>query len=294
MTLNQLLYFQTVARCQHFRLAAAELNISQPSLSRSISNLEEELGVILFERHGRTISLTKYGRIFLEHTGRILDDVSLARKQMQKLSGSAGHVDIAYVFPLAERYIPHLVRQFLSHDKNKDVTFRFHQKHTAELVDGLKSERYDIILGSYVENEPDIQFTPILNQEMIIITPLGHPLTKKDALTLRDLEQYPIIGYDRFSGLGRFTNRTYDSYSIHPDIICESPDENAIASLVAENFGIALVANVDSLDHFPLERLHLTDINLQHTVYLGYLKRHYQIPAVKNFISFIKKEGTRI
>lgn len=294
MTLNQLTYFRTVARCQHFRLAAAELNISQPSLSRSIANLEEELGIILFERHGRTISLTKYGRIFLEHTERILSEVALAEKQMKRLSGNAGHVDIAYVFPLAERYIPHLVRRFLNNDKNKDITFTFHQKHTADLVTGLKSEQHDVILGSYVENEPDIQFVPILDQEMIIITPVGHPLAEKKEPALRDLEHYPIIGYDRFSGLGRFTNRTYEAYALHPDIICESPDENAIASLVAEDFGIALVADVDSLDHFRLERLHLADISLQHTVYMGYLKSHYQIPAVKNFISFVRKEGSHI
>ena len=89
MTLNQLIYFQAVARRQHFRIAASELNISQPSLSRSIANLEEELGIILFERHGRTVSLTKYGRIFLEHTERILSEVTLAEKQMKRLSSSA-------------------------------------------------------------------------------------------------------------------------------------------------------------------------------------------------------------
>lgn len=65
MTLNQLLYFRQVARSQHFRLAAEQLNISQPSLSRSISNLEEELGVLLFERQGRTVTLSKYGKNFL-------------------------------------------------------------------------------------------------------------------------------------------------------------------------------------------------------------------------------------
>ena len=77
MTLNQILYFQTVARHQHFRLAAAELSISQPSLSRSIAVLEEELGIILFERKGRTVTLTKYGKLFLEHADRILDEVRL-------------------------------------------------------------------------------------------------------------------------------------------------------------------------------------------------------------------------
>ena len=127
-----------------------------------------------------------------------------------------------------------------------------------------------------------------------MITPVGHPLVTKEEITLHDLERYPVIGYDRTSGLGRFTKQTYASYGINPNIFCESPNENAIASLVAEDFGIALVADTDTLDHFQLERLHLSDITLHHTVYMAYLKGHYQIPAVKNFISFIKKEGTSV
>ena len=294
MTLNQIVYFQTVARCQHFRLAASELNISQPSLSRSISNLEDELGIVLFERKGRTVTLTKYGRIFLEHADRILNDVALAEKQMKRLAGSSGHVDIAYVFPLAAWYIPHMVRQFLAGGSNEKISFNFHQTNTYEMVNGLKAENYEVIFGAYVEDEPGIEFVPILKQEMIIITPLGHPLASKENVSLKDLEGYPVIGYDRNSGLGKFTLRTYASYSLQPNIICESPDENAIASLVAEDFGIALIADVDILEHFQLEKLHLTDISLQHTVYMGYLRDHYQIPAVRSFISFIKKEGTRI
>lgn len=294
MTLNQLIYFQTIAKYEHFRLAAAELNLSQPSLSRSIATLEEELGVILFERNGRNVNLTKSGKVFLEHVDRILEEVHIAQKQMQKLSGDAGHIDIAYVFPLAASYIPHTVRRFLNKPKNKNVTFNFHQSHTGEMIRGLKNEHYDVIFGSYVEGEPEIQFIPIMAQEMIVITPIGHPLASKKEITLHDLERYPVIGYERASGLSRFTKQTYVSYGINPDIFCESPDENAIASLVAEDFGIALVADTDALDHFQLHRLHLSDISLHHTVYMAYLKGHYQIPCVKNFISFVKKEGTLV
>ena len=114
MTLNQLLYFQTTAKLQHFRQAATALNISQPSLSRSISTLEEELGIILFERNGRNIHLTKYGRIFLEHVDRIMSEVQTAENHMRQLAGDEGDIDIAYVFPLANHYIPHMVRRFLS------------------------------------------------------------------------------------------------------------------------------------------------------------------------------------
>ena len=153
MTLNQILYFQTVARHQHFRLAAAELSISQPSLSRSIAVLEEELGIILFERKGRTVTLTKYGKLFLEHADRILDEVRLAQKHMKKLSGNAGHVDIGYVFPLAAHYIPHTVRRFLSTQKNKDVTFNFHQSLDICTADCDRKKSY---CGQYGETSADI------------------------------------------------------------------------------------------------------------------------------------------
>lgn len=98
---------------QHYHQAAKELNISQPSLSRSISNLEDELGLKLFVKKGRNIELTKYGHLFLEHVNRILEEVKITLDKMHSLSSSSGgHIDIGYVFPLAKSYIPHMVRSF--------------------------------------------------------------------------------------------------------------------------------------------------------------------------------------
>ena len=80
MTLNQLGYFYQAAVLQHFNQAAEKMNISEPSLSRSISSLEDELGVTLFEKRGRNVILTKAGEIFLEHATQILDDRSEERR----------------------------------------------------------------------------------------------------------------------------------------------------------------------------------------------------------------------
>lgn len=288
MTLNQLTYFQAVAELQHFRQAAERLNISQPSLSRSMSSLEEELNIILFEKQGRNVVLTKPGRAFLEHVNKILDEVHVAEYKMKQLAGSGGHIDIAYVFPLANFYIPHTVRTFLDEDKNKHVTFNFNQTHTADMVAGLKADRHDVIFGSFVPNEPDITFIPILRQDMVIITPKDHPLTMQKKVSYQDLSKYPLIGYDRSSGLGGFTNRFYQEQKLKVNITCECPDENAISSLVSENFGIALVAHVDAINNADVAILPLHDMQLAHTVYMGYLKNKYQIPAVKRFIHFVE------
>ena len=294
MTLNQLLYFRTVAAHQHFRQAAAELNISQPSLSRSIASLEEELNIILFERQGRNVRLTKYGRIFLEHAERILQETETALFRMHQLAQDEGHVDIAYVFPLANRYIPHTVRRFLSQDRYKNITFSFHQLHTHQLIEGLKKELFDLVFCSYMENEPNIKFIPIIHQNMTVITPKGHPLCAKDAVSLSELSAYPLIGYDKSSGLGKYTRQIFSSHGITPNFICESPDENAISALVEEDFGIALVADTEAIHKRNIRILPLRDIHLVHTVYLAYLKDHYMIPAVRNFLQFIIKDGTHL
>lgn len=291
MTLAQLTYFQKIAQLEHFSRAAEELNISQPSLSRSINTLEQDLGLPLFEKQGRNVVLTKYGRIFLEHTDRILEEVRTAERKMQYLTQDGGHVDIAYVSPLANYYIPHTVRSFLNLEENKNVTFSFSQARTSDLIAGLKNDTYDVIFGAYVEDQPSIHFTPILKQEMLIITSPTHPLAEKESVPFEVLGKYPLIGYDQYSGLGLYTRKLYRQHHITPTLVIDCPDEYSIAALVAENFGIALVADVDTIRDARIRRLSITGENIIHTVYMAYRKNNYLIPAAKRFLTFVKQQG---
>ena len=287
MTLNQLRYFQAVARLQNFRAAAEELYISQPSLSRSIDSLEDELGVVLFERAGRGIALTGSGRLFLEYTNRILDECDIAIYKMKELSSTGGRIDIGYVFPLANYYIPHKVRSFLDIPGNEHVTFGFTQIRTSSIIKDIKTGKLDVGFCAYSDNEEEVEFVPILKQEMVIITSNEHPLADKDELSIKELGRYPVIGYDRVSGLGGYTNRLYRNMGIKPDILCECSDENSIQALVREQFGIALVAKVDILNKNYLKIHKVSDAELIHYVNIAWLKNHYLMPATKRFIDFM-------
>ena len=273
MTLNQLGYFYQAAVLQHFNQAAEKMNISEPSLSRSIAALEDELCVTLFEKRGRNVILTKAGEIFLEHATQILDDVKRAENKMHHLATDGGHIDIAYVSPLAREYI----------------TFNFNQDITSVNIEGLKKGAYDLIFGSYSANEPNIEFVPIIKQEIVAILPAGHPLSRKEALQAADFADYQVLGYNRHSGLGKYTRSFFKEHGIAPNFICESPDENGIASLVAQGFGIALVADVDTIyrDEICIRPL-ISSESFSHTVYMGYMRGKYQLPAVQRFIAFVR------
>ncbi len=293
MTLNQLTYFYKAATLEHFNLAAEQLHISEPSLSRSIHSLEDELGLTLFEKRGRNITLTKAGKLFLFHTEKILSDVSAAELKMKELSSDGGHIDIAYVAPLARKFIPGMVRSFLKQKENKNVVFNFYQNYTAKNLQGLKSGAVDLIFGSYVENEPTIEFVPISKQAMVVILPIDHPLAKYDVLDHHVFSQYPVAGYDHSSGLGRYTSSYFAEHDITPDIICESPDENSIASFVAEDFGIALVADVHAIHREDIViRPLIPEETFYHQVYMAYQKDIYQLPAVQRLINFIKDNSS--
>ena len=152
MTLNQLTYFYHAATLQHFNQAAEKANISEPSLSRSIAALEAEFNVILFEKKGRNVQLTKAGNVLLKHATYILNEVQATENKMHQIATDGGHIDIAYVSPLARNYVPRTVRAFLSKSQNKNVIFNFHQDITSKNVEGLKLGNYDLIFGSYAEN----------------------------------------------------------------------------------------------------------------------------------------------
>ena len=289
MTLNQLQYFYQAAKTQHFNHAADNLSISQPSLSRAIASLENELGVILFERMGRNVSLTKAGQVFPEQTEKILEDIAVAERKMHQLAASGGEISIAYVFPLSSDFIPSSAREFIQMEENQGITFTFAQGLSAENIDGLKSGKYDVIFGTRDPSEMSIRFVPVMQQNMVVIMPADHELSEKEYIEAEIFKRYPLLTYDRTSGLGKETRTFFRRYGVQPKIICESPDENGIASLVRENFGIALVADIDYT--------HLKDIVVKplapeqafsHTVYMGYLAGKYQIPAVSRYITFIQ------
>ena len=291
MTLNQLYYFKTVAQYENYHQAAEQLFISQPSLSRSMASLEGELGVRLFEKAGRGIVLTKAGYLFLEYAQRITEDCEIAVHKMQEMGRDGGRIDIGYVFPLANNYMPHHIRSFLNEKENKNVTFGIAQGNTAQMIAKVKTGQVDVAFCGFTPEEPELEFYPVLSQEIVVIVPKEHPLAAQDNVSIMDAVKYPMVGYERKSWFGEYTANLYRRLEVRPNIIFECPDENSIQALVRENFGVAVVANVDMLDERAVKILHIEDAALSNQVFMVWKKDHYQLPSTTRFIEYMKKQS---
>ena len=288
MTLNQLRYFLAVAEHENYRRAAEKLYSSQPSLSRSISSLEAELGVLLFDKSGRGIELTKEGRLFLIHAERIIRECDVALNRMQEIAKGGGQVDIGYVYPLANHYIPHLVRSFLKQEENEGISFNFYQGHTPAIIAKLKMGELDVGFGGHIPDDEDLDFYPIIKEELVIITPKGHPLDSQDSISINELNNYPLISYERGAWMGKYMVRLCAKLSLSPDVAFECPDEHSIHALVSEGFGIALVPNIDELDEGKITLHRVKDLELYHHTYMICMKNHFLMPAAKHFKEYVE------
>ena len=138
MNLSQLYYFSKLADLQHYTRAAKELFITQPTLSGSISSLENELGVALFQKKGRNVELTKYGAEFLEYVNAALEQLDKGVAVMKSYSGESdgGLIDLGCIITVQTDYIPQLLNQYhRSSDHRYD--FNISQKRSQELLGSL-------------------------------------------------------------------------------------------------------------------------------------------------------------
>ena len=123
MNLYHLRYFVTLAHLEHYTKAADVLAITQPSLSHAISSLEEELGVKLFEKNGRNVSLTKYGKSFLEDVEQTLNRLDSSVNGLQLAGKGEGQIDVAFLRTLGVDFMPKIIRSFLNANKGKQIHF---------------------------------------------------------------------------------------------------------------------------------------------------------------------------
>ena len=292
MNLNHLSYFRVLAKLEHYTQAAEELSITQQSLSHAMSALEKDLGTYLFEKQGRNIKLTKYGKIYYEYVDKALSELERGEKKLKELTNvSTGTIELGYIYTLGPNFVPKLIKNFTNADENKNIKFLFGQGTTQSLIKDLKEEKYDMVFCSLVDDEPDIEFIPIANEELVVIVSNEHPLAKNEFIDLSEVGNYPFIGFSEKSGIRSLISDLFKEVDINPNIICEVEEDNAVAGLVEINYGIAVVPKISSLKYYNVKVLPIINPKHERFIYLATLKNRYLTPSVNLFKKYSIEYG---
>ena len=280
MNLSQLQYFKVLAQEEHYTRAAQMLSITQPSLSHAISQLEQELGTRLFEKKGRNVVLTRYGKMFLPYVEESLKVLNEGVQRIQEVNGSRhGIIHLAYIYTMGSEFAPKLVRKFLDAYPDYDIEFHFTVGTTGEIIDGLKDDKYDIVFSSYKDGEQDIDFKKIANQKLVLAVPMDHPLSIKDS-----------VYFEKGSGLRPVIDQMFEEIGQFPKVAFEMEEDSSMAGLVAQGFGIAVMPDIPILRSLSVKTLDIYNPPYERAVYLATLKQRYLSPVAKAFIRFVIEE----
>lgn len=289
MNLNHLYYFRMLAKEEHYTKTAKMLSITQPSLSHAISCLEEELGVKLFEKQGRNAKLTKYGALFLRYVEQSLAMLDEGKKILTEASGmNGGYIDIGYIYTLGSHFIPQVINDYTKKKGENQIKFSFGQGTTRQVIKALKEGKYDFVFSSYVRGEEELDFFPVAEEELVLITPKEHPLANYKSIHLAETINYDYIYFSRSSGLRPVIDRLFAKIKRQPKIAYECEEDSSVAGLVAAGFGIAIMPKIPLLDTMDVCVLPISAPEIQRYVYLVTRKKKYLAPVAEDFVSFVK------
>ncbi|WP_010631500.1 LysR family transcriptional regulator [Sporolactobacillus vineae] len=292
MNLKQLYYFRDLAETENYSLSADRLTITQPTLSHAISLLQSELGVLLFEKQGRNVHLTHYGKCYLTYVRKALDELKKGKAALDTLiDPHSGTIELAFIYTMGAAFVPKMVREFSDKPVYGRIRFSFHQGTTQDVTNKLIDESCDLAVCSYAEGHPEISFTPVYREELVLITSKNHPLAKYDRIDLRQTTDYPYILFNRKSGLYPYIRDTFRSLRLQPKIACIVEEDQAMAGLVSINYGIAIIPKMKMLDTFDVKILKITNKIPARIIYLAYLKHSFMSPAADAFKDFLLKQN---
>lgn len=288
MNLRQLEYFKELSETEHMTQAAQKLNITQPTLSHAIKSLEEKLGVQLFRKKGRNIELTKYGRMFYQTVSNVLLDLEEGVNAIKDdISPISGNIDLGFTYTMSLEIIPKMVTGFHKDNRFKNIRFSFKQGNSTELIERLLNEEIDLAICSKISDDPRIEYTLFVEEEIVIITPKDHPLAVHDELDLNALKPYPFIGFNDKSGLRPTIDALFMNAGFKPDVKYQVEEDQALASLVQFNFGVALSPNIPTLDVYDVKVIKIKNPSIRRFLYIAMLRQNFISQTVESFCEYL-------
>ncbi|WP_211748599.1 LysR family transcriptional regulator [Paenibacillus sp. Marseille-Q4541] len=292
MELLQLQYFQTVARLEHMTRAAEELNIAQPSLSKTISRLEEDLGVPLFDRQGRQVRLNLFGQAFLERVDKAFLELQEGRREIRQLAGlQEGSVTLAVSLP---HLLPGLLGPFLT--EYPLVRLRQRIGSAVSMKRQLENGEVDLCLSSVPIEGTEVEWEPMLEEEIYLLVPSSHRFAGRDSLPLAEASEERFISMNAGHDFRVLTDQLCLEAGFTPFTAFEGDEPQVIGSLVRRGLGVSFVPSLSITRPLSseLSMVRLSGPHCFRTIGMGYNRRRYLSQAAQQFREYTRNHFSNI
>ncbi|MBV7389651.1 LysR family transcriptional regulator [Enterococcus sp. ALS3] len=291
MNLRQLEYFLTLAETEHMTKAAKELKTSQPNISHAMSSLEQELGIALFEKEGRNIKLSRYGKIFYSYVAPSLKEIGEGQKFLQEIAKpTTTEIKFGFIYTMGSKVAPKIVKDFIEEHPEGLIQFEFFQGTSAQMIQMLKDDVIDVGICSKVQQSSEIQYSIIYQEKLVLVVPEKHPLALLEQTYLADIINYPLVYFTKYSGLRTYLDEVMTDLDLHPKIACELDEDHSVLGFVENNFGIAIMPDIPSISSYKVKKIEIEDSLPDRNIFLATRKNKIPLPIVKEFWDFCRHQ----
>ena len=290
MEIRDLQYFCLTAEYEHVTKAADKLGVAQPFLTKIIGQLENEVGVPLFDNIGRKIKLNHYGEIFYAHAKKILAEIDNLRNDIDE--SIERHTHTIKIFTNIELHYPEIVMEYQR--LNPDFKVAITNASREEILDALKTGDADFGLCSPPLNEDPakgIKTEIVFCEGSCAMLPPNHPMLNKKSLTFDDMNGEAMVTTSKESALRQNLDQSMEKYNYHPRIVCESNDINLLIRAVKSGLGFAVLPR-SVMFSIPSIRKYCVESGYSDTfgyVGLSFVTVQSDVRDSSGFVEFVKQ-----
>jgi LysR family transcriptional activator of glutamate synthase operon len=291
MELRQLQYFIEVAKREHVTEAAHTLHVAQSAVSRQIANLEDELGVPLFIREGRSVKLTPVGKIFLQHAKMAIQEIENAKQKIKEfLDPERGTIRVGFTSSLAAHTLPTVISAFRA--RYPDIGYQLRQGANKQLIESVISGEIDLaFLGPVPTNVKEVRGDILFSENIVALLPANHLLADKQTLRLSELQSDSFVLFPPGFVLRDIVVNACSQMGFVPKVSFEGEDIDAIKGLVSAGLCVTLLPEVTLIDNVPRGTVKIPIIEPNVTRTVGIITPNNRVlpPSEKLFYHFLKE-----
>ena len=240
MDLRQLEIVRTVSEKGSFTAAARVLNVSQSAVSRQVLLLEDELGEPVFLRLGRKVRLTSAGQALFELSRRVLSDIHETTAGIRDhQQAPAGTLHLGGGMTVCLHVFPSLLKEFRR--RHPDVEVKLTTGGTPQLLERVRSGTVDVALLTLPVEGADLMQVPVLREELLLVTHPSNPVGRQRRIRARDLDEQPLVLFERGSSTRRVIDDMIAREQIGPRIVMETENVEILKALVAIGMGLTVI-----------------------------------------------------